>query len=404
MLRARLLIGSGLLAVLMALLMLANPNTGDASGVGYPVSVASGLISSAALGFGLFAVLGADQGWLLRRTRTVELPRRRSLAGVLAPGLLAALLVALLSAGVAFTVRGGWSAQGAIVFAVLVLACVGSYLAGLGLGRVLPRVVSLPLALLPITLFVMFAPAGPPIWLRYLSGYWATCCTQNQQLDLRAPLALLLVSAGLAGLGLVLVGAPILHRWRSVLAALLIFAVGFAGGVQLARRTTGPIGPTVPRSGLTQCVGDPRICLWPENEPARSALAAVIADVLPQWEGLGVPHRFDDSAAVGATGTVPIRMRPTLTDPQSLTYMVASGVASSPCLTTLANVPVDVLDAQDELIAYLVLRATGRPLSGQLSGAVPGNAWTIAQRTIALSPTGQQAWFGQAMQRVRGCS
>ena len=63
-------------------------------------------------------------------------------------------------------------------------------------------------------LWLGFVPAMQPVWLRHLTGMFRDCCTNAQDLDLRAALASMLVDVGIVGAAALLVtgGAGVARR------------------------------------------------------------------------------------------------------------------------------------------------------------------------------------------------
>ena len=332
----------------------------------------------------------------LRAARVLEAPNVRSPFRVAATPLLAvvgaawlAMLVAVLAVGV--TGLPPLTLLAAPFGAVLALTAVGALL-----GATTRLVVAVPVAFLGSYLWMVLPMGAEPLWLRHLTGHWSSCCVIGTEVAPEAAVGALLVDlAVVACCGLLL-----LRRRSAVVAgtALLVLAVGAAGGV-LSVRHLGP-DPVRPRQDALLCrtVDGVRTCVWPEHSARLTEVSDVAAAAANAWEtyGLTPPTAFTEGVSQApAQVTFGFRGDATAAD---LARSVSVAVLP-PFPACAATSPWPAYDLQPYLAAWLVA-ATG------LADPFPGTEPAVRDTVSALRsrPVSEQAtWAHDAVAALAGC-
>jgi hypothetical protein len=250
----------------------------------------------------LVAACAAWEGSRLRRGRVWSAPSVRSRLAIGFWAVLPAVLVGIVAITVAIVAQSMRSNAGLpdvrfVIMSAVDLAAYGAL--GLTLGLLLPFAVAGPVAIVVPYLWLAFVPAMQPVWLRHLTGMFRDCCTNAQDLGLRAPLASMLVDVGIVGAAALLVtgGAGVARR---IVAPVGSFVISLAAGVVLVSGMT--YTPAVARDpGVLDCstANDVTVCLWPERRQRADEVAAIVRDVHNAWQAAGItpPSVYTEAAA-----------------------------------------------------------------------------------------------------------
>lgn len=249
------------------------------------------------------AACAAWEGGRLRRAGWIGLPNVR-------PPLLAIfpLLAPPLAAGFAATLAGlAWKlylgnagmvpdARFLPTFIVVVAALV---LLGFAIGTILPAAIAAPSTLVGVYLWMVIPGAvSKPIWLRHLSGSkLGACCSLDADIDTRALIAPIVVSAGISGAALALLLARRQAVAVRMLAVALPLILGLSGGAVLA---SGLSREPVTARSITLLIcsnGSPRVCVWPEHRHLLQEATELASPVVEAWSHFGVdaPHEFTEA-------------------------------------------------------------------------------------------------------------
>lgn len=278
---------------------------------------------------------------------------------------------------------------------------VGWVLLGLVLGLTLPGPVAGPLSFLTPFMVVLYGPAVEPLWVRYLSGYYGSCCQIGEVLDPRAASAGFIAAVGLLLLGL---GALALRRWRwcrrqsvSVIGLLLGASVVVAAAAQPVK-TMGPL-PGVPRSDPQQCVGSPAVCSWSDYTAVRDTVAPHLRAAHHRWAELGV--RLPGAMMQGVESSRSGQLEWVLVHPEDsiadIVATLAESVARAPCMDSGRQVPLEVTESREGVIVWLVETA-GWKVDGASKTALE---WS---RHLRAQPPGEQGRVVSGeLQALRQC-
>ncbi|MBP2584663.1 hypothetical protein J3A78_005141 [Streptomyces sp. PvR006] len=331
----------------------------------------------------------------VRRPLGIALP---VLLPVLMMGLLG-ILVALIISATAANVPLGLPDFG--ILAAVSAMLVAHTLVGYILGRVIPRVLAAPVALIG-SFFVGAYPASwSIIWLRYLvGGGLSNCCSIDTSVDPRALTGTALFAAGVSGAAVMLIhyGA----RAVPLAAAFTLVASGVLATWLVARDVDAdPLQARATDALVCEDTKQPKVCLWPEVEDpqmvlqeARAAAARLTA------AGVHVPDTLT-MAAHPDSGALKLGITPDV-HKEDIAGGVASGLLPSPPACAINGDPYPAAVAAGPLAAWIYATA-GVPeqaVAGRF-GAQEGN---VAAKVRKLPTDKQLAWYKQNRAALASCN
>jgi len=255
------------------------------------------LIFSCPLGSASAALVAARA----RRAGVWSRPLVRSRASItfrlLLPSFVAALVAQLF--GLVLLMSESWGAPGRIPFEIALtwVAIIAFHISiGYLLGRFLPVVASIPLAIFISYCWLGFTWTVDYFPVRYLSGLViAACCSVETTLDERSVIAVVVFSS-LMSVALLLLATvlPAAAHWSAApirtVVAVSIAVVATVIGLNVAQGL--PAQPVTPR-GQTElaCIGEvPKVCVYPEQlqgKDPRPTLASAYENL--RREGISLP-------------------------------------------------------------------------------------------------------------------
>lgn len=167
-------------------------------------------------------------------------------------------------------------------------------LTGLACAWALSAVVAVPLAAMLWLVWVASGPASTNLLVHNLDSTFGCCSsdTRPAMVAISATLLLLLVIS--LGIGCLLASSrsPRIPRPLVATALTVLIVAGFGAGVAVLH-TSGQelnLTATEPRTTQLACRTDQRVevCLWPENRDRTAALAAVVSQLNPKLQRLGM--------------------------------------------------------------------------------------------------------------------
>jgi len=255
----------------------------------YGVGVTAAAMTPIFLVAPVAAALAAWEAGRLRRSGWHLMPHVRGMPAIA----LRALLPVFTMAGVALAVAFAARLQSAGEFVVpdprLIaksVAIIGahSYL-GFALGLRLPTLVATSSILILDYAWMVLPVASEPLWLRHLNGTWISCCAVYVDVASEAWWAAMVVAAGIATSGFLLM------RWRSTPALVFGAVAPLAGAMFLASALVSSMGPDPVRprsSSELVCAGTaPRVCVWPEHSRRLAEVSGLVASSAHAWGRLG---------------------------------------------------------------------------------------------------------------------
>ncbi|MFE3121891.1 hypothetical protein ACFXHD_00550 [Streptomyces hydrogenans] len=352
------------------------------------------------------AAAAAWEGARLTKGRVFEQPAVRGPLAIAVPVLLpvlvmglAGILVALATSAAAADVPLGLPDFG--ILGAVAAMLVAHTLAGYVLGRVMPRVLAPPVALIG-SFFVGAYPASWSImWLRYLvGGGLSNCCSIDTSVDSRALAGTILFATAVSAAALTLIyrrGTPV------ALTAAITLVAGGVLATWLVARDLGA-APLQPRSTDALVCDDterPKVCLWPEvanpqtvHQEARAAAARLTT------AGLLLPSTLT-MAARPATDELKLGIGPD-THGADIAAGVASGLLPSPPACALNGEPYPAAVAAGPLAAWLY--ATAGVPEEALAGRFGPDEARIATKVRTLPPATQYAWYQQTRAALTSCN
>jgi hypothetical protein len=292
-----------------------------------------------------------------------------------------------------------------LAFAVII---VFHTLLGYLLGRTLPTVLSVPLAVLISYVWLGFAWATPYFPLRYLAGLALSgCCALDETMPSAAPWAAIAFSAiAAAGFALFVIIRARRTQIATAVAAIAIgtcLATGAAAGVALADDLPGEPHQPRPVAEL-RCEGEsPEICLYPEQESDQTRLVLTGAYDAIESAGLSLAPRIAASNQPSTTDTynMAINFQPTADE---LVYSYATSFLQP----TVVGDCEDDYEARMEAAAIVVSWLTAQAASGVegasgLAYGFFGTGESGARRLQTLPLESQAAWITQSIPALYDC-
>ncbi|MCG8350142.1 MAG: hypothetical protein MI924_20445 [Chloroflexales bacterium] len=369
----------------------------------YPLQVTA--VGAAAL-FMVAPLCAACAAWEAGRWRRagwltlphVRAPLARAVT-VLAPTLLVGVIVCGLALGVMMGRAG-------IVLLpdlrVLAMACVGllAYtLLGFAIGVHVPPVIATPTIFLGILLWMGLPRTTEPGWLRHLTGVWPLCCRINADLAPQALVGAMLVACGVLAAAVALLLTPgRIVRWLGAAAPLL---AGLAVGSVLVRDLG--VYPDVGRDpALLVCSQtQPRVCVWPEQQPRLDEVTALLTGAAQRWRDLGVAvpdtvgeAPYQDSSAVRSFGF-------SMTASPAIILNALAYSLLPPFPSCGGDAPYLGFEAESWVLAWLVLQAGATP--EQVAGMYPPETLPIVAQVRAGSAAQQAAWYAHNRHALGAC-
>jgi hypothetical protein len=323
----------------------------------------------------------------------------------IAPVIMAAAVTQLITLAVVWPsmagVPGGpdWRMIGvasAVTLAFIVL--------GLGVGRFMPPMLSVPILLVVILLWEVYPRAIEPLWIRHLNGnYFVECCSLD---EVPAPAALsapAIVAAGIFGCGLILcLGRVDTRPWARAAAAATSLIAGFAlavplvnemGAESVVARTTGL---SCDRSASLE------ICAWRENSGRLNTVREVLTPVVDAMAGLGLPKPVRiTEREVDETNEWRFIV-PRENDKSSMIYSLLYGLIPGEPPPCAANGPWPGENAADPIRAWLSAKA-GLP-KAEVRRRVSPEAVEKAQQVLRQPLPKQLTWFRASRNVLTSCA
>ncbi|MET4781495.1 hypothetical protein [Glaciihabitans sp. UYNi722] len=309
--------------------------------------------------------------------------------------------------------RNTWGAPGESPIILLVaFAAILIFHTALGycLGRLLPPVLSVPLALFVSYVWLGFTWSTPFFPLRYLAGLaLVSCCRIDETMPLEAPAAAVIFSL-LGAVAFTLIAA---RRWRGqraltsiVLAGLAttLLGVGSVAGLNVAR-DLGP-QPTKPREAAQlSCEGtSPQVCLYPEQD--RTEVRTVLKRAYSNLARTGLPLAGSITASSEASTAATYNMaigNDTTTD--DLVYSFASSFVHP---SVIADCPTGGKQRQasaNVIVSWLTLEAArGIDKASGIPRGFFQEGRAAAISLTRLDPSEQVAWIEHNRRAILDCS
>jgi hypothetical protein len=347
---------------------------------------------------------------------TMPTARRRSTVALRAlwPAFVGGLLVQLV--GLALLVPATLGAPGRFPFEVVAAwLCILLFHTAVGfvLGRFLPMVASVPIAIFASYAWLGFTWSVDYYPIRYLAGLvLVDCCSVNTQLDARA-LGSVIVFSSVAAIALLCTAvAPPLDlgrlrtsgTWLGTVAGIVVAAIV---GVNIAS-DLGP-QPLVTRPSAEQrCEGaGPTVCLFPEQvafHNPRPLLQRASANL--HAAGVDVPDRID-----GSRGTSTPAVLHMVIAPHTSAATVIGSLAASLLPDELAPFCGDGSDYQDRIMDAVVaswwlssVAGKGQIDEGSISPIASGADTDAVIHTFSqLTGHQQRAWYEAASPALTSC-
>ncbi|MCS6543570.1 hypothetical protein [Curtobacterium herbarum] len=332
----------------------------------------------------------------------------------LSPALLAGLVVQF--SGLAVLIPPTIGAPGRIPFemffawvAILVFHCA----LGFVLGRFLPMVASIPVAIFLSYCWLGFTWSVDYYPIRYLAGLvMVDCCSVDTVLDTRAIVAVIVFSViGAAALLCTAVAPPLDLGRAKTAASWAVTVLGVIGAAVGGLHVAADLGPQPLRdrpSSEQRCEGSgPVVCLYPqqtaEGDP-RTVLHRATTNLAAA--GVHVPGRIEGSR--GRSSAAVLRM---VVAPHTSTPVVIESLAASLLPDDLAPYCGDGSDypqrVDDAVVAsWWLSSVAGR---GQISEdairpiASSADTTAMIERFSHLTAAEQRSWYRSAMPALRSC-
>lgn len=275
-------------------------------------------------------------------------------------------------------------------------------LAGFLLGKRLPLVVAVSLALVLSFVLTAYPAAMEPVWLRHMvTGGMTSCCSLGQAPDWQAAASAVVLACGVIAAAAVALTAAAVRLRRALTGAALV--AGLAGSGFLAHGL--PADPVVARAAeQLQCAGDhPRVCLWPELSGRAGMVRHNAAEARRrlQQAGLAVPdtltmeeHPDTRAAFIGSW-------------PDPTPSVVRAGVGTSllppdaPACAQSGS-PYPGADAYGPTAAWLSL--TAGAASEDVAGHYGAKETAVATGVRHAGGDEQLAWFRRNSTALRDCT
>ncbi|MER5739798.1 hypothetical protein ACH4Q7_08605 [Streptomyces roseolus] len=316
---------------------------------------------------------------------------------VLAMGLLG-ILVALLTSATAADVPLGLPDFG--ILAAVAAMLVAHTLVGYVLGRVLPRVLAAPVALIGSFFIGAYPASWSTIWLRYLvGGGLSNCCSIDTSVDPRALAGTIIFATAVAGAALLL----IYRGGKAVpLTVACTLVAGGVFGTWLFARDLGadPLQARATDALVCDDTKQPKVCLWPEVEnPQMVRREARVAAARLTTAGVHLPGTLT-MAAHPEPGELKLGIAPDVSK-AGIAEGVASGLLPSPPECALNGDPYPAAVAAGPLAAWLY--ATAGVPDEAVAGRFGTQEGSLAKKVRQLAPGKQLAWYQQNRAALASC-
>lgn len=275
-------------------------------------------------------------------------------------------------------------------------------LAGFLLGKRLPLVVAVSLALVLSFVLTAYPAAVEPVWLRHMvTGGMTSCCSLGQAPDWQAAASAAVLACGVIAAAAVALTALAVRLRRALIAATL--AAGLAGSGLLAHGL--PADPAVARAAeQLQCAGDhPRVCLWPELSGSAGMVRRNAAGAWRrlQHAGLAVPDTLTMEDHPGKRAAF-IGSWPDPTPSVVRAGVGASLLPSGPPACAQAGSSSPGADAYGPTAAWLSL--TAGAASEDVVSHYGAKETAVAADVRHAGGDEQLAWFRQNSKALRDCT
>jgi hypothetical protein len=281
-----------LLLVTLAFANLMSP-WGDPS---YPPALTAGSTALIFLVAPVCAACAAWEGGRLRRAGWSILPHVRSPLIVSLMAVFPILIMGIATITIMIVVGLARSGVATIpdfrIVGMAYAVIVAHTLLGFAIGIHVPTPLAVPTVLLLDYAWMALPNQYEPLWLRHLTGAWLLCCTIDTDVAPLAILGVYAVAGGLTGTAILLLRYPF-STFRIALATIPTF-LGFGAGVLAVQGMS--YAPVIPRDSadLVCSNGQPRMCVWPEQQERLDEVAAIAKNATERWRevGVSVPNEF----------------------------------------------------------------------------------------------------------------
>ncbi|MFE9532699.1 hypothetical protein [Streptomyces sp. NPDC006691] len=351
------------------------------------------------------AGMGAWEGARLTRGRVFDQAGVRSPLAVSASVLVPVLGAGVVACSAALALSAGSAGVGAGlpdvgILAVELALVLANTLAGFCLGRRLPALISVPVALVGAFVANAYPVAWSVLWLRHLvGGGLSGCCALDQVPDARAVWSALLFAGGLSAA----CGAVISRRRlrAAPVIALAVFVAGAGGAVATARGLGPDAARPRPSAGLVCERGtSATVCLWPEVADAalvRGETQQAVARL--RAFGVATPTTFT-MAARPAAREAKLGVAPDVRAEDVAPGVVVGLLPEPPDCARRERYPAG--DAVGPVEAWLMLVA-GAP-EATVASRTPAADVQLAHDVSLLSQAEQLRWYEVNTAAMRTCS
>ena len=281
---------------------------------------------------------------------------KRSRLRIVAPWWAIAVLPSAMAVGVSVLLSGSGDkiVRMSLIGVVWMLAW-GVF--GAVIGASWPLALAAPTALGVPFVLVLYGPAVSVLELRYLVGYYMSCCNVGEMLDPRVLVAGMTMACGVLVVSMMALIAGRERRHPNAIVTVVLI-IGLVSTVLIGFREVEGVGalPAVPRTGTQTCLKDPTVCTWGPQDLQLLGPIVQKADAAWRASGIHVPSEYRQgtgqstqttvwwsASAENASGSA----GPTLS-------AVADGMAVAPCQARKDQVEIWVEDVQERVVAWLV--------------------------------------------------
>lgn len=274
-------------------------------------------------------------------------------------------------------------------------------LTGLACAWALPTVVAVPLVTMLWFVWIGYGPASTNPLVHNLDSTFGCCSsdTRPATVAIRATLLLLLVIS--LGIGCLLASSRSARIPRPLVATALTVLVlaGFGAGVAVLRTSGQPLNLTATeqRSTPLACRTEQslEVCLWPENRDRTAALAAMVSQLNPKLQRLGMDTIHSLTQANRKREAVSVEAGAGISQ-QDMRLGVAVGYVDlqSGCRGASGS-------ARDPLVALVALLTGMRP--DDVTTRIGSRAATEAENALAQGEDAPEAvgvWFREGLRNV----
>lgn len=305
-------------------------------------------------------------------------------------------LAVAVAAGAVPNDRSAWS-----LIIINFMTVLTAALIGLACAWALPAVVAVPLAAMLWLVWVASGPASTNLLVHNLDSTFGCCSsdTRPAMVAIGATVLLLLVIS--LGIGCLLASSrsPRIPRPLVATALTVLVVGGFGAGVAVLYTSGEPLNLTAtePRTTPLACRAEQRVevCLWPENRDRTAALAAMVSQLNPKLQRLGMETIHSLTQANRKREAVSVEAGAGLSQ-QDLRVGVAAGYVDLQSGCRGATGP-----ARDSLVALVALLTGMRP--DDVTTRFGARAASGAEDALAQgqdSPEVVGLWFREGLRNV----